>query len=101
LVSDAEAKELLAKRAKEGKLEYEQKNALAHLKKFVKLSSSKVTELLKELEGVQGLREREKIAIVNFLPTDRDDLRAVLHKQYTAFSPEQLDKIIEIVKKHI
>jgi DNA-directed RNA polymerase subunit F len=101
MVTNAEALELLAKRAKETKLEYEQKNTLAHLKKFVKLKASDAKRLVKELEAIPGLKERQRIAIANSLPEDKDDLRMVLHKEYTVFTPEQHEKIIEIVKRFL
>jgi DNA-directed RNA polymerase subunit F len=99
LITDAEAKELLVRRAKEIKLVFEQKNALDHLKKFVRIDLKRAQTLLAELEKVERLRDHEKVAIVNQLPEDRDDLRAVLYKQYTLYSPEEIDQILAAVKK--
>lgn len=97
IITDAEAKEILEKREKEVELKYEQKNTLEHLRKFVK--DGKIKEIVKELKAIEKLRDREVIAIANFLPQDRDDLRAILHKEYTTFSEEEIEKILEIVKK--
>lgn len=100
-VTDSEAKELLENTEKEGELKYEQKGALSVLRKFAKVEPEKIKKLVEELKSVERLREKQIVAIANFLPEDKDDLRAVLHKEYTAFTPEEIDKILEIVKKTV
>jgi len=99
LVTDAEAKKILAERKKEIEFGYEQKNALDHLKKFVTLTEKKAKELAEKLREIKKLRERQIIAIVNLLPEDRDDLRLILEKDYTLLSEEEKDQILELVKK--
>lgn len=101
IVPDTKAKEILESREKEGELKYEQKNALEILRKFVKLDSEKITSLMEELKKVEKLRDRHLVAIVNFLPEDRDDLRAVLYKDYTTLTDEEIKLILETVKKFI
>lgn len=99
VVTDSEAKKILERVGKEGELKYEQKNALDHLKKFVKTDPQKIKTISEEMRAVERLRDRQIAAIVNFLPQDREDLRAVLHKEYTSFSEEEIEKILEIVRK--
>lgn len=101
IITNAKAKEILEARAKEVELKYEQRNALNNLKKFVKVETEKIQALIEELKKIEKLRDRQIVAIANFLPEDRDDLRAVLHKEYTSFSSEEIDKIIETVKKFV
>ena len=98
IITDAEAKAILEKK-KEPK--YEQKNALEILKKFVKLDVKKTEKLVEELKKIGKLRERQIVAIANFLPNDREDLRAVLHKEYSSFSQDEIDLILEKVKNAI
>ncbi len=98
IITDAEAKAILEKK-KEPK--YEQKNALEILKKFVKLDVKKTEKLVEELKKIGKLRERQIVAIANFLPNDREDLRAVLHKEYSNFSQDEIDLILEKVKNAI
>lgn len=98
MITDAEAKEILEKREKDGELKYEQKNALEHLRKFVEVDE-KLKGVVKELKAIEKLRDREAVAIANFLPQDKDDLRYILHKEYTTFSEEEIGKILEIVKR--
>lgn len=99
VITDAEAKEVLEKKEKEVELKYEQKNALEILRKFVDLDSEEINEIVNKLKAVEKLREKQIIAIVNLLPEDKDDLRAVLGKEYSSFTPEEIDKILEIVRK--
>ena len=101
VISDIKAKELLEKREKESELKYEQKNALDVLKKFTKADPEKIKKLIEELKTVERMRDKQIVSIVNFLPEDKDELRAVLHKEYTSFTPEEIDKILEIIKKNI
>lgn len=101
LVSDVRAKELLENREKEGELKYEQKNTLEVLKKFIKLDSNKIDELVAELKKIEKLRDRQVISITNFLPEDKDDLRAVLHKDYSSLTDEEIDNVLKTVKRYI
>jgi DNA-directed RNA polymerase subunit F len=100
-ITDVEAKEILENREKDGELKYEQKGALSVFRKFIKADTEKIKKLVEELKSVERLREKQIVAIANFLPEDRDDLRAILHKEYTAFTSEEIDKILEIVKKTV
>jgi len=101
VVTDLQAKDTLEKREKEGELKYEQKNALEILRKFVKADPEKIKSLMEELKGIEGIRDKHIVSIANFLPEDKDELRVVLHKEYTSFTPEAIEKILETVKKNI
>jgi DNA-directed RNA polymerase subunit F len=101
VVTDVEAKELLEKREKESELKFEQKNALENLRKFAAVEKEKIDKLSEELKAVEHLREKHIIAIANFLPEDKDDLRVVLHKEYTNFTQEEIEKILQIIKNNI
>ncbi len=100
IVTDAEAKEILEKREKEIELGYEQKNALEHLRKFVKVDAKKAREAFEELKSkVPKLREKEIVQILNVLPQDQDDLRVILQKDYNLLNDEEVNLILETVKK--
>jgi len=101
IITDAEAKEMLEKRAKEIEPKYEQKNSLEILRKFAKVEPERTKLLVEELKKIERLRERQIVAIANFLPQDKEDLRAILHKEYTSFIPEEIESILEIIKKTI
>ena len=101
-VIDAQAKEILESREKETKeLKYEQKNSLEILKKFATLTAQKYKTLVEELNKISKLRDRHIVVMANFLPQDKDDLRVLLHKDYTTFTEDEINLILETVKKNI
>ena len=100
LITNAEAKEILEK-GKEEEMKYEQKNALDILKKFTEVPTEKIKELIASLNKIEKLRERHIVGIANFLPEDKDDLRVILHKEYPTFTEDELNLILETVKKAI
>ncbi|MBI2547630.1 MAG: hypothetical protein HYW23_04280 [Candidatus Aenigmarchaeota archaeon] len=100
-VPNSKAKDLLEGREKQGELKYEQKNSLEVLRKFVKLDSKETEALIADLKKIEKLRERQIISIVNFLPEDKEDMRAVLYKDYQSLTDEEIDAILKTVKKYI
>jgi len=101
VITDVEAKAIVETREKESDLKYEQKNALEVLQKFAKLDLEKSKALLGELKKIEKLREREMVAIINSLPEDRDDLRTVLQKDYNSLTDDEINLVLETVKKYI
>lgn len=99
VVTDAEAKELLEKRSKEIELGYEQKNALEHLRKYCKLTLEKAKRLIEELKKVEKLRDRQIVQIANILPEDKDDLRVLLQKDFNLLDENEIELILQAVKK--
>jgi len=97
-ITDAEAKEILAKKMKNRELNYEQQMAYEYLKNTVKLSKSDSEKLKKELEEL-GLKENKIINIVNLVPKDEEILKLMLKKE-KEIKPAQIKKILEIVKKY-
>ncbi|MBI4009583.1 MAG: DNA-directed RNA polymerase subunit F [Candidatus Aenigmarchaeota archaeon] len=100
IVTDSEAKELLEKNA-DGELKYEQKNAIEILRKFIAVPTDKIKALMEDLNKIEKLRDRHIISIVNFLPEDKEDLRVILHKEYATFTEDELNLILETVKKTV
>ena len=101
IIPDIEAKSILEAREKDGELRYEQKNTLELLRKFVKLDKEKTSVLMEDLKKIEKLRERQIVSIVNFLPEDREDLRAILQKEYSVLTDEEINLVLETVKKYI
>jgi len=98
-ITDAEANEILEKREKETELKYEQKNALDILRKFSVYPTEKIKKLVEDLRKIEKLRDKQVIAIANLLPEDKDDLRAILQKEYANFTEDEINLILETVKK--
>jgi DNA-directed RNA polymerase subunit F len=101
VITDAESKEILEAREKKGELKYEQKKALEILRKFEIPPAEKIQQLVKELMKITKLRDKHAVMIANFLPEDRDDLRAILHKEYNMLTEDELNLILETVRKFI
>ena len=98
-VTNVKAKEILEKRSKETELKYEQNNALEHLRKFVNVEPEKIEKLKEELSKIKKLRPEHIVAICNFLPKDKDELRVVLYKDYNSFTADEITLILDAVKK--
>lgn len=100
-VTDNEAKDIIENRVKDSEPKYEQKNSLEILKKFVKFDTEKIRNLVNELMKMSKMKDKHAVIIANFLPGDKDDLRAVLHKDYNNFTEDEINLILETVKKSI
>ena len=96
----AKAKEIMIKREKQGEIGYEQKLALEHLKKFTKLTEKEAEELIKELSTVIKMSDETLISIVDILPKDTDELRLLFSREKFNLKDEEINKILEIVKKY-
>ena len=71
------------------------------LKKFATLPIEKYHHLMQELNKITKLRDRHIVMISNFLPQDKDDLRVLLHRDYATFTEDEINLILETVKKSI
>ena len=101
LITNTQAKEILKERKKEVEFGYEQKNSYDYLKKYDKLTLKRTEELIEKLKEVKKLRERQIIAITNVMPTDKDDLRLILEKDYNLLTEDEKNLILEDVKKFL
>jgi len=101
LITNTKAREILKDRKKEIEFGYEQKNSYDYLKKYDTLTPKKTKGLVEKLKEVKKLRERQIIAIVNVMPTDKDDLRLLLEKDYNLLTDEEKNVILENVNKLI
>lgn len=99
IVTDAEAKEILDRRSKEKDLKFEQKNAHETLNKFIEADAESAKGLSAELFKIGKLRDRNIATIVNFLPQDKDDLRAILGKDFTSLTEDESNLVLDTVKK--
>jgi DNA-directed RNA polymerase subunit F len=93
-----EVKKILMKREKKKELGYEQKNALEHLRKFCKLSESKIEKMLGELKKIEKLKDKHLMNIVNFLPENSEELRILFANERVVLTDDDKKKILKIVK---
>ena len=79
----------------------ETKPIALYLKKFVKLSKDKAEKLADEIRSLNNLKLKEEyiLKIVDFLPEDKEDVAKILVE--ASLSEEELNSILEVVKKHL
>lgn len=105
LLTLAEVKEILLQIAEErekgGKeLRYEQKRALEHVKTFVKLTAKDAKKMVEELLKLEKMKPSIAIQISNILPVTKDEVRSIYAKERFTLTEEDLEKILDIVKKY-
>lgn len=96
----AAAKEIMIKKEKQKELTYEQKLAAEHLTKFTKLAEKDAEKLIKELSEVIKTSDETLVSIVDLLPKDRDELRMIFSRENFSLKDDEINKILEIVKKY-
>lgn len=99
-ITMAEAKEVMSKLEKEKELSYEQKLALEHLKKFTKLKPEDAKKCFEELAGVLRMSPETLTQILNILPKNADELRLIFARERFSLKEEEVNKILEIIKKY-
>ncbi len=97
-VSLAEVKQIINARKKDSEITYEQKKTLTYVKDFLKADEEKAVPLMKELAEM-GIEKKIAAKIADFMPEDKDALRAVLSKEKTV-QDKEAEKILELVAKY-
>ncbi len=104
-ITIAEAKEVMDKIVEERKaiseLTFETRRALKHLTLFYRIPAEKAKELVSELEKLPQVGRRDlAVKIADILPRVRDEVRLIYAKERTTLTTEQIDEILEVVKKY-
>ncbi|MDI6856348.1 MAG: RNA polymerase Rpb4 family protein [Candidatus Thermoplasmatota archaeon] len=95
-----QVKKLLEKAQKERELSYIQKLALEQAQKLSKLTLTKSESLVEELKKIERITEPLAYKIADLLPSTLKELRAVFVKERFSLSSEELNSILELVKKY-
>ncbi len=102
----AETKEILAdlesERAadEERELRYELSRAVDHVNRFATLEPEEAREFVSELQELEKVEESTAYKIADLKPLDRDELRAVFAQERYSLSGDELDEILNIVKRY-
>ena len=102
-ISISELKEYLDEKKKGKKeLNFRENKSLVYINSFIKLKDKEASELRKELEKLEIARLKEKniIKIVDLLPGTLDELKLILIGEELTLKTEDLNKIIDIIKKY-
>ncbi len=95
-----EAKNIMAARAKEKDLVYEQKIALEYLEKVSKISKKSLEDIIADLQKITILKPRYVALIVNMMPDTENEVNALFSKEMTKLTSAEIKQIISIVKKY-
>jgi DNA-directed RNA polymerase subunit F len=100
-VTLAEVKEMLDAQAEDRELSPEQKIALDHVNKNVKVSAHKAQKLVKELRELSFVSEAHAVKVADLMPTHIDDIRVLFAKERSAVDKKQLEQIIKLVEQYL
>jgi len=98
-VTLAEAKQILDKEMKgvEEPL-YEQAITAEYLKKFAKTKPKTAVELREKLAQTnERIKEEVIVKIVDLLPRDEEDIRAIFAKERYALTKDELNNLLEVI----
>lgn len=91
-----------AARLEAGKeLSYELRKSIEHVNHLSKLSPEASRELLGELLELEKMKPEIAYRIVNLMPRNRDELRAIYAKERFNLTPEELDTILDLVSAQV
>ncbi len=95
----AEAKAIMLKKEKQKELNYEQKLATEHLKKFTKLSESDAAKFIEQVSNVVKMSPETLMQIINILPKNADEVRMIFAREKFSLKEDELTKLLEIISK--
>ncbi len=83
-------------------LTIDQKRLLHYLSKFTKVDDpTKAREAVNQLVDKFGISEEHAIMLINILPSNVDELKAYLYKDYPLLTQENYKEILAILKSLI
>ncbi len=83
----------------QAELGHEQKVTLDYLRNVAKVSKADIEDGKKKLSELGILKEHQVIMLLNLLPKDKDEIDIIFQKERTTLTKDQIEKILEIVKK--
>ncbi len=102
-ISNTQVKSIISKKAKETEeLTYREKKTKDYLKTYTKLKLSdfkKAREELLTLE-IRRIEEKHIIKILDIMPKNGTELRAIVSHSGMVFVDESVEKILEVLKKY-
>ena len=102
----AEVKEMLTQIMEERREEsdeeqvYEFRKALNHAEIFAKLSAVDAKNLVVELMEYEKMKPTIAVRIADILPQSRDELRSIYSKEKFTLKDEELDAMLDTVRKY-
>jgi DNA-directed RNA polymerase subunit F len=106
-LTTSEVKELLADIEEERSLDeeremrYELARAIEHVNRFAELDAEDSRALVEELRDHEKVTEPIAFKIADLLPRTRDEMRSVYAQQRYSLSGDELDELLNVVKKYV
>ena len=97
IITPANVKNILLKNKEKRNLLYVEERTLKFLNDTYKLDENEEKEILEELKDI-NLPDEVKIQILEFLPKNEEELRAVLYTH--TLSKQDMEKILNVIKKY-
>ncbi len=98
-ITFSDAKDILTKIEKEKELGYEQKITLEYIRTRTILTKKDTKSTIEQLSKIEGLKEHQIIALINYLPKDEDEINTLFMKERVKLEKEKITKIAKIINK--
>ena len=80
---------------------YEQKRALEHVQKFVRLTAADTKKLFAQLKELPlQLTDEQAVKIADLLPETVDDVRAIFAKERFKYKEDEIKQITDLVDQY-
>jgi DNA-directed RNA polymerase subunit F len=86
--------------AAEKESSYEFRRSTEHANQLAKTTPEKAKDLVEALVQMEKMKPEIAYRIANIMPKTRDEVRAIFAKERFTLTPEEIDKIIEMVTTH-
>lgn len=81
-------------------LSYELRKSIDHADSLGKTNLDTAKNLLADLESFEKMTPQIAARIVNIMPESRDEIRAIYAKERFTMLPEDIDQILDTLKKY-
>lgn len=96
VLSGVEAERIAA----EKESSYEFRRSTEHANQLAKTTPDKAKDLVEALQQMEKMKPEIAYRIANIMPKTRDEVRAIFAKERFTLTPEEIDRIIEMVTTH-
>ena len=102
VISNVEVLDEIKKKAKDSELTYREEKTLDNLKKYTKLTMTNYKKAYAELQGhgLDRLENEHFVKLLEIMPKDGTELRAVASHSGTVLVDEDAEKILTVLKKY-
>lgn len=81
-------------------MSYELRKSIDHADSLGKCSPETAEKIVEELLSLEKMKPEIAYRIANIMPESRDEIRAIYAKERFTLLPEDMDQILDILKKY-